>query len=157
MKLKYAFNRFVAIALLAIASTFSGLATSAALTDFAENKIIDAALRAQAIGAPATWYVSLYTVCPTDSTGGTEATGGSYARVSVTAGLSAWAGTHGAGTTVASTGTGGTTSNNAIWTFATPSATWGTVVCWGVTDASTAGHPPRAPGGSQHGNDHTRA
>lgn len=125
--------------LLAIAALAGG-AHAGALTDFAENKIVDATLRAQAIGAPATWYVALYTICPTDSTAGTEVTGGSYARVAVTAGLSQWAGTQSAGSTTASSGTGGTTSNNAAINFPTPTASWNTVVCWGITDAPTAGN-----------------
>lgn len=126
--------------LVAASLAFSGFATAAALTDFAENKLVDATLRAQAIGTPATWYVALYTTCPTDSTAGTEVSGGNYARVAVTAGLAAFAGTQSAGSTIASSGTGGTTSNNAAWPFASPT-TWTAVVnCWGITDASTAGY-----------------
>lgn len=137
--MKYFKNLFTTL-LVAASLAFSGFAAAAALTDFAENKIVDATMRAQAIGTPVTWYVALYTTCPTDSTAGTEATGGSYARVAVTAGLAAWAGTQSAGSTVASSGTGGTTSNNAAITFPTPTASWGTVVCWAITDASTAGN-----------------
>lgn len=135
-----AFNRIILASLLAIAAAFAVPAQAGALTDYAENKIVDATLRGQTIGAPATWYIALYTVCPTDSTAGTEVTGGSYARVAVTAGLTQWAGTQSAGSTTASSGTGGTTSNNAAISFPTPSASWGTVVCWGVVDASTAGN-----------------
>lgn len=138
--MKSKLNRIILASLLAIASLFSVPAYSAALTDFAENKIVDATLRAQAIGTPVTWYVALYTSCPTDSAAGTEATGGAYARVAVTAGMAAFAGTQSAGSTIASSGTTGTTSNNAAWTFPTPSASWGTVVCWGITDAATAGN-----------------
>lgn len=133
-------NRLFTSALLAFTLAFSGFASAGALSDFAENKIVDATLRAQAIGTPVTYYVALYTVCPTDSTAGTEVSGGAYARVAVTAGLTAFSGTQGAGTTVASTGTGGTVSNNAVWTFPTPTAGWGTVVCWGITDAATVGN-----------------
>lgn len=111
-----------------------------ALTDYAENKIVDAVLRGQTLGAPATGYVALYTVCPTDSTAGTEVTGGSYARVAVTSALANWAGTQSAGSTTASSGTGGTTSNNGAITFPAPTAPWGTVNCWGINDAPTAGN-----------------
>lgn len=59
-----------------------------------------------------------------------EVTGGSYARVSMAAGaalaLADFAGTQSAGSTTASSGTGGTTSNNAAVTFPTPSANWAT-------------------------------
>jgi hypothetical protein len=133
-------NQILIAGLLAVASLFAGFAQAGALTDYAENKVIDALIRAQSIGAPATWYVALYTTCPTDSTSGTEVSGGSYARVAVTAGLTQWAGTQAAASTTASSGTGGTTSNNATITFPTPSAGWGTVLCWGLTDASTAGN-----------------
>lgn len=133
-------NRLFTSALLAVSLAFSGLAGAAALTDFAENKIVDATLRAQAIGTPATWYVALYTACPTDSAAGTEVSGGAYARVAVTAGLTQWSGTQSAGSTIASSGTGGTISNNAAITFPTPTAGWGTVVCWAITDAATAGN-----------------
>lgn len=138
--MKKYFSRIITAGLLALASLFSVGAHAGALTDYAENKIVDAVLRGQAIGAPATGYIALYTACPTDSTAGTEVTGGSYARVAVTAGLTQWAGTQAAGSTTASSGTNGTTSNNASISFPTPTASWGTVVCWAYTDASTAGN-----------------
>lgn len=118
----------------------SGLTHAAALTDYAENKLIDATLRAQAIGTPATWYFALFTSCPTDSTAGTEVSGGSYARIGVTAALANFAGTQSAGSTTASSGTGGTSSNNGVVTFAAPTANWGVVNCWGLMDASSAGN-----------------
>lgn len=124
---------------LVLAFTF-GVLQAASLSDFAENKMVDAALRAQALGAPASFFIALYTTCPTDSTAGTEVTGGSYARVSVTSSLANWAGTQSAGSTVASSGTGGTTSNNATITFPAPTANWGVVTCVGWTDAASAGN-----------------
>jgi hypothetical protein len=121
-----------------------------AMSDFLENKIIDWFFRAQAIGVtgasaaagtgPTTLYVGLYTANPTDTGGGTEVTGGAYARVAVTSSLANWAGTQSAGSTTASSGTGGTTSNNAAVTFPTPSANWGSVTGVGIFDASTAGN-----------------
>ncbi len=133
---KNLFRTLVASLLLAV----TAIANAGALTDFAENKVVDALLRAQSIGTPATWYVALYTTCPTDSSAGTEVSGGSYARVAVTAGLTQWAGTQSAGSTTASSGTGGTTSNNATVTFPAPTANWGVVLCWGLTDASSGGN-----------------
>jgi hypothetical protein len=126
--------------LLGVMLAASSLSFAGSLTDYAENKIVDGLLRGQSLGAPATWYVALYTACPTDSTAGTEVSGGSYARVAVTASLANWAGTQSAGSTVASSGTTGTTSNNGVVTFPAPSANWGVVNCWGLTDASTAGN-----------------
>ena len=94
----------------------------AALTDFVENKLLDWLFRAQAVGingasaaagtGPATLYVALFTSAPTDAGGGTEVSGGSYARAAVTSSLANWAGTQAAASSVASTGTSGTTSNN---------------------------------------------
>jgi hypothetical protein len=130
------FKNLIAVALVA-AATF---AHAGALTDYAENKLVDAVLRGQALGAPATMYVALYTTCPTDSTAGTEVSGGSYARVAVTSSLTNWAGTQSAGSTTASSGTGGTTSNNGVITFPAPTANWGVVACWGLADALTSGN-----------------
>jgi hypothetical protein len=127
-------------ALAVVALLFAGLVQAAALTDFAENKVVDALLRGQALGAPVTGYAALYTTCPTDSTAGTEVSGGSYARVAITSSLANWAGTQSAGSTTASSGTGGTTSNNGTITFPAPTANWGVVTCWGILDASTAGN-----------------
>jgi hypothetical protein len=122
----------------------------AAFTDFAENKLIDWLFRAQAIGitgataaagtGPATLYVALFTANPTDTGGGTEVTGGSYARVAVTSSLANWAGTQAAASTVASSGTGGTTSNNGTITYPAPTANWGTVTGVGIFDALTVGN-----------------
>lgn len=111
-----------------------------ALSDYLENKIIDWLLRGQTFTPPATVYVGLLTVAPSDAGGGTEVTGGSYTRVAVASSLANWAGSQSAGSTTASSGTGGTTSNNAAVTFPAPTANWGTVVAFGVYDASSAGN-----------------
>ena len=81
------------------------------------------------------------TAAPTDSTAGTEVTGNAYARVSVASSLANWAGTQSAASTTVSTGTGGTTSNNGVITFPTPTPSgWGTVVAVGIYDASSGGN-----------------
>lgn len=115
-------------------------AFAASLTDYAENKLIDALFRAQSLGAPATWYVGLDTGACTETGGGTEVTGGSYARVAVTSSLANWAGTQSAGSTTASSGTSGTTSNNAVITFPAPTANWGSVQSFRLWDAASAGN-----------------
>jgi len=122
----------------------------AAWSDVAENKLIDWFFRAQAIGitgataaagtGPATLYVALLTAAPSDAGGGTEVSGGSYARQPVTSSLANWAGTQGAGTTVASSGTSGTTSNNNAITFPAPSANWGSVTHAAIYDAVSGGN-----------------
>lgn len=111
-----------------------------ALTDFAENKVLDAVLRGQALGAPVTHYVALFTANPTDTGGGTEVAGGSYARVAVTASLANWSGSQSAGSTVASSGTDGTIENNIAITFPAPTASWGVVTGFGIFDAASGGN-----------------
>lgn len=110
------------------------------LTNFAENKVIDALLRGQALGTPATWYIGLFTADPGETGAGTEVTGGSYARVAVTASLANFAGTQSAGSTTASSGTSGATSNNAAITFPAPTANWGSITHVGICDASASGN-----------------
>lgn len=117
----------------------AGVANAAALTNTYENSLIDWLMRGQALTPPATGYVALFTTCPTDSSDGVEATGGGYARVSYAASLANWAGTQSAGSTTASSGTGGTTSNNNVITFPAATADWGTVNCFGYMTASTSG------------------
>lgn len=111
-----------------------------AMSDYWENKLIDFSLRGQAYSAPVTVYIGLHTATPNDAGGGTEVTGGSYARVAVTCSLANFAGTQSAGSTTASSGTGGTTSNNGVITFPTPSAGWGNVVGCAVYDAPSGGN-----------------
>jgi len=139
MKLLNRFSRAAIGAALLFASVISSPVYALALTNALENSLVDWLLRGQTYTPPATSYIALYTVCPTDSTAGTEVTGGSYARAAVTSSLANWAGTQSAGSTVASTGTNGTTSNNGALAFPAATADWGTVNCFGVTTASTAG------------------
>lgn len=124
-----------------------------AKTDYFENKLTDFLFRAQTLvigGSTATWsaaptfYIGLLKVAPTDSTGGTEQTGGSYARQPIVASLANMAGTQAAASTIASSGTGATTSNNAAITFTNMpdtsiSGTNGTVA-FGIYDAVSGGN-----------------
>ena len=110
-----------------------------AMSDFLENKLVDHLLRNTAYSMPATIYVGLYTATPSDAGGGTEVTGGSYARVQVGPSTTAWNATQG-GTAGASSGTGGQTANAADITFPAPTANWGTVTHFGIFDAATSGN-----------------
>jgi hypothetical protein len=110
------------------------------MSDYLENKLIDQLFRAQSAPSTATLYVGLLTAAPSDSGGGTEVSGGSYSRVAVASSLANWAGTQAAGSTAASSGTGGQTSNNGAITFPTPTAGWGTVTHFGIYDASSGGN-----------------
>lgn len=122
----------------------------AAMSDFLENKFIDFFFRGQALGVtgasagagtgPTSFYFALLTAAPADAGGGTEVTGGSYARVLVSSSLANYAGTQGAASTTASSGSSGTTSNNNAITFAAPSANWGIVTHFAIYDAASAGN-----------------
>jgi len=78
--------------------------------------------------APATVYLALYTFTPSDAGGGTEVTGGSYARLAITC--------NGTNFNV----TGGTLTNSLQLVFPTATAYWGIVVAWGLFDAAIAGN-----------------
>ena len=98
--------------------------TLAELTDYAECKILNT-LRSEAWTA-FNAYVALFTTATTDAGGGTEVSGGGYARQPV--GLSA------------ASGAGGSTSNAADITFPTATADWGTVTHVAIMDAATGGN-----------------
>lgn len=131
--------RFLASLVLAFLVSLPMGVQAQALTDTGENKILDATFRAQALGAPASFYVGLDTVACDDTGGGTEVSGGAYARVEVVSSLTAWKSTQ--GNDLASTGTGGSTSNSAAITFPAPSgAAWGLVKSFRLWDAPTSGN-----------------
>jgi len=96
----------------------------AEFSNFLENALINATLRATTYTSPATVYVSLYTTDPTDADSGTEVSGGSYARTAVTFDAPS----------------NGVTQNSADVTFPTATASWGTVTHIGLHDASTSGN-----------------
>jgi hypothetical protein len=54
------------------------------LTNYLENKLLDHFLGTTAYTMPSPVYVALFTVAPSDAGGGTEVTGGSYARQTAT-------------------------------------------------------------------------
>ncbi|HVM95564.1 MAG TPA: hypothetical protein VMT89_04205 [Candidatus Acidoferrales bacterium] len=85
---------------------------------------------------------AVWTEQTTAINGGTfpEAAYTGYARISVASSLANWAGTQGAGTTVASSGSSGTTSNNNAITFGAPTS--GPTIIFGVVlmDASSSGN-----------------
>ena len=121
-----------------------------AATDFLENTLVDVLFRGQSAtingktlswSAAPTYYVRLCTVAGTDSSAGTEASGTDYAPEAVVASLTNFSGTQTAGSTTASTGTTGQTSNNAAVDFGTVGAGgWGNLVWWELWDASSGGN-----------------
>ena len=97
--------------------------------DYLENELLDHVLGGADYTRPATVYVALYTVTPSDTGGGTEVTGGSYARVSVTNNATNWP-----------AASGGAKANGTAITFTTATADWGTVVAFAILDAVTGGN-----------------
>jgi hypothetical protein len=81
------------------------------MTDVFEKKLLDYLFRDASLGLDATnMWIALFTTTPTDSTTGTEVSGGSYARVAVVR--------TGAGWDAASGASPGTTQNTGAITFA---------------------------------------
>lgn len=75
-----------------------------------------------AVTRPTAWYLALYTVAPTDTGGGTECSGTSYARQSFTMSVS-----------------GNLATNTANIEYPTAGGSWGTLVAVGVFTAVTGG------------------
>jgi len=98
----------------------------AGLSNYGENLVLTWLLTTSSATRPTTWYVGLYTVAPGEGGGGTEVSGGSYARQAVTWTVSGTAPTE--------------ASNSAAVEFPTASASWGTVVAAGIFDAVSSGN-----------------
>lgn len=98
-------------------------------SDYLANAILNEVYGAAAFSAPATLYCALFTVAPTSAGGGTEVTGGSYARVSKTNNTTNFP------TTSSKSKTNGTAIN-----FGTATADWGTIVGAAWFDASSGGN-----------------
>jgi hypothetical protein len=96
----------------------------AEFTDFMENKIIDHMLRNQSYTPPATVYVALFTTATSDAGGGTEVSGGAYARQAVTLAAAS----------------GGASENSAEISFPQATADWGTITHAALMDALTGGN-----------------
>lgn len=113
----------------------------AGISNYLRNKIVDWFHRGVAFTPPATFYVALCSTAPTASVAGTPLSGAGYARIAVAKGTTQWAATNGdATTTNPSTGTTGSTSNNAIVDFGVAGAAWGTASHWEIYDAVTGGN-----------------
>lgn len=93
-----------------------------------ENAVLDRVLSAAAYTPEATYYVALFTADPSDSGGGTEVSGGSYARVSVTNNATNFP-----------AASGGSKTNGTAITFPTATAGWGTITAVALMSASSGG------------------
>lgn len=96
----------------------------AEISNYLENALINATLRNTSYTSPSVVYVGLFLSDPTDAGSGTEVSGGSYARRSVTFAAPS----------------NGASASNADVTFAQATATWGTITHVGLFDALTSGN-----------------
>ena len=95
-----------------------------ALSDYAENELLDHLLGTGAYTMPTTVYVGLSTGSFNDDNSGTELTGNNYSRKAVSFGAA----------------TSGTASNDAAVEFSAATGSWGTVSHFGLFDASSGGN-----------------
>ncbi len=93
-------------------------------SDYMENKILDHVFRNTAYTPPTAVYLGLYTAAPSDAGGGTEVSGGGYARQAITFGAAS----------------GGAISNTAAVQFTATGGSYGTVTHVGIFDAATTGN-----------------
>ena len=106
-----------------------GGATGVSMSTFLANELLDHLLSLATYTGPANTYIALYTAAPGDAGGGTEVTGGAYARVAYTNNVANWP-----------AASSGSKSNANIIDFGTATANWGTVVAVGIFDALTVGN-----------------
>ena len=96
-----------------------------ALSDYAENKVLDVLGANATFTAPSAVYLGLSTGSFNDDGSGTEISGNNYARVAVSFGSAA----------------SGTMSNDAAIEFAAATGSgFGTVSHWGLFDAASSGY-----------------
>lgn len=96
----------------------------AEFSNYLENKVLDHVLRNTSYTSPTTVYVGLFTSDPTDAGSGTEVSGGSYARQTLSV----------------TTASGGIVTSSADVTFPQATASWGTISHIGILDALTSGN-----------------
>lgn len=124
----------------AAALAYLTLPTIAAATQQLQNALVDAIMRGQPFQAPVTWYVALVTQLGDSVTPGREVSGTGYLRQPINASLLNFSGTQGAGSTTASTGTSGSSSNNVAITFGNAGTNWGTIIGYEFWDQATGGN-----------------
>lgn len=96
----------------------------AEISNYLENKLLDHVLRNTSYTSPTTVYVGLYTSNPDEGNTGTEVSGGSYARQSLSV----------------TTASGGIVTSSEDVTFPQATGSWGTISHIGLLDALTSGN-----------------
>jgi hypothetical protein len=95
------------------------------MSNYLSNNLANATLRNTSYTSPATVYVALYSVAPTASTTGTELSGNSYSRQSVT---------------FSAPSAGSASSNVAVSFGPATGNNWPTVKGMAIVDASSSGN-----------------
>lgn len=88
-----------------------------------ETNVLTWTFTSDAVTRPTAWYLGLFTAAPSESGGGTEVSGGSYAREAVTFSVS-----------------GNLATNSGAIEFPVATANWGTITHVAVFDASSGGN-----------------
>jgi hypothetical protein len=88
-----------------------------------ETNVLTWTFTTDAVTRPTAWYIGLFTAAPSESGGGTEVSGGSYAREAVTFSVS-----------------GNLATNSGAIEFPVATADWGAITDIAVFDASTGGN-----------------
>ena len=97
--------------------------------NYLSGKLLDLIFGNTAYVVPTTIYIALYTAMPSGTGGGTEVTGGGYARVAVPNDVAHWPNQ-----------SGGVKVNGQDIDFGSASADWGTIVGAAAWDALTSGN-----------------
>jgi hypothetical protein len=93
-------------------------------SNYLEDAILNHVLRNTALTSPSTVYVGLFTVAAGEGGGQTEVSGNNYSRKAITFAAPS----------------GGTCTQSGDVLFDVASGNWGTIVGYGIFDASTAGN-----------------
>jgi uncharacterized Zn-binding protein involved in type VI secretion len=101
-------------------------------SNYLETALLDHVYGGGNYTRPATVYIALFTAAPRDTGGGTEVTGGSYVRKAVTNDATNFP--------AAVAGNPSSKSNGTTISFVTATASWGTVVAFGIFDAVSGGN-----------------
>ncbi len=97
--------------------------------DNLRNNMLDTVLGGPVYTQVSPVWVALYTAAPTSSGGGTEVTGGGYARQSLTNNSTNWP-----------AASSFTKANGTVVDFGTATAAWGTITYGALLDAGTGGN-----------------
>lgn len=95
-----------------------------AISNYLENKLVDATLRGVSFTSPAKVYLALFTSDPTEAGSGTEVSGAGYTRKEITFGAPV---------------DGSTVSSGDVF-FPVATASWGTVSHLAIFDAVSGGN-----------------